>query len=153
MTVFRFPLEKALEWRRTQLEWEEARFRQALETVAELDRESAALQQDGSRAESQLRSEPSVPGVELQALGEFRLHLRRRETALAGRKAASLQTLAERETAMLEARRRCRLLERLRDRRLAEWTRSRDRELEELASESFLARWQRDHPYNEVHDP
>jgi hypothetical protein len=42
---------------------------------------------------------------------------------------------------MLEARRRCRLLERLKERRLAEWTSARDRELEEVASESFLARW------------
>ncbi len=31
---------------------------------------------------------------------------------------------------MLEARRRCRLLERLKERRLAEWTAERDHELE-----------------------
>ena len=54
---------------------------------------------------------------------------------------------------MLEARRRCRLLERLKERRLADWTAERNRQLEEVASESFLARWRRDHPYNEVHDP
>ena len=44
---------------------------------------------------------------------------------------------------MLEARRRCRLLERLKERRLAEWTTARDRELDELASESYLAKWNR----------
>ena len=42
---------------------------------------------------------------------------------------------------MLEARRRCRLLERLKERRLAEWTTARDHEVEEIAAESYLARW------------
>ena len=44
---------------------------------------------------------------------------------------------------MLEARRRCRLLERLKERRLAEWTAERDQELEEMAAETYLARWSR----------
>jgi hypothetical protein len=35
------------------------------------------------------------------------------------------------------------LLERLKERRLAEWTWARDRELEEVASESYLSRWAR----------
>jgi hypothetical protein len=43
----------------------------------------------------------------------------------------------------LEARRRCRLLERLRERRWTEWQLARDRELEELASDSYLAQWNR----------
>jgi hypothetical protein len=152
MTAFRFQLQKVLDWRRTQLELEESRFRQAAEAVAELDRARAALSASGVRAETELRTHTSVAALELEALGEFRLHVQRREHVLATQRMERLRYLAEREKTMLEARRRCRLLERLRERRLAEWTRARDRELEELASESFLARWQREHPYNEVHD-
>jgi hypothetical protein len=44
---------------------------------------------------------------------------------------------------MLEARRRLRLLERLRERRLAEWCSARDKELEDLVSEAYLAKWKR----------
>jgi hypothetical protein len=44
---------------------------------------------------------------------------------------------------MHEARRRCRLLERLRERRRAEWKTENDRELEQVAAESYLARWGR----------
>ena len=40
---------------------------------------------------------------------------------------------------MLEARRHCRLLERLKERRLAEWKAACDHEMDELASESYLA--------------
>jgi hypothetical protein len=45
---------------------------------------------------------------------------------------------------MLEARRRCRLLERLKERRMAEWTVARDHELDDIAAESYLARWSRE---------
>jgi hypothetical protein len=48
---------------------------------------------------------------------------------------------------MLEARRRFRLLERLKERRHEDWRLARDRELEELASESYLARWAGRPPY------
>ena len=42
---------------------------------------------------------------------------------------------------MLEARRRCRLLEKLKERRLAEWRAAAEREIEALAAEAFLTRW------------
>jgi len=41
----------------------------------------------------------------------------------------------------LEARRRFRLLDSLKQRRFEDWRLARDKELEELASESYLARW------------
>ena len=44
---------------------------------------------------------------------------------------------------MLEAQRQCRLLEKLEQRRHAEWRRAADKEVEDLAAESFLARWSR----------
>ncbi len=153
MGPFRFPLQKVLEWRQTQLEIEESRFRQASAAVAELDRAGAALEAAALGAEMEVRQRGSLAGRDLQALGAFRLQARKRQQEVAVRRAESQRKLAERQAAMLEARRRCRLLERLRERRLAEWTAQRDRELEALASESFLARWAGAHPYNEVHDP
>ena len=49
--------------------------------------------------------------------------------------------LAEQQKIMLEACRRSRLLERLKERRLVEWRGACDREVDELAAESFLAKW------------
>ncbi len=43
-----------------------------------------------------------------------------------------------------EAKRRARLLEELKKRKLEEWTYEQSRLLEELASESFLANWNRE---------
>ena len=49
---------------------------------------------------------------------------------MAVERAAQAKKLEAQETAMLEARRRLRLLERLKERRLAEWRAAENRELE-----------------------
>jgi hypothetical protein len=141
MTSFRFSLERALEWRTAQLEVEEARFRERAAALAAAERARTEMEASAHRTELEVRSWNPKSGVDLAALGSFRLYARSRADELARERAACARALAEQETRMLEARRRCRLLERLKARRLAEWTAARDRELEEMASESYLAQW------------
>jgi hypothetical protein len=143
MTSFRFPLQRVLDWRKTQLELEEVRFKQQLMAVAELDRIRAELEAAGIKAEIQVRGWGSLAGGDLAALGSFRLDVKQKESEIAARRVTCQKSLETQQGKMLEARRGCRLLERLKDRRLAEWTSARDHELEELASESFLAKWGR----------
>jgi flagellar export protein FliJ len=146
MKAFRFGLQKVLRWRETQLEIEEARFKQAAQKVSELDRARAELQAEAIRTEVEVRRWSPVDGRDLAALGGFRLHVKTRESELAQQRAESQKALEDRQKAMLEARRRCRLLERLKERRRVEWQVGCERELEELASESFLAGWERRRP-------
>ena len=143
MNCFKFPLQKVLDWRRTQLELEEIRFRQQSAAMAELDRASAQLNAAGQTAERRVRDWNPVAGGELAALGSFRLHVKLKETELARPRAECRKELGRRENVMLEARRRLRLLERLKERRLEEWCAARDKELEDLASEAYLAKWKR----------
>jgi hypothetical protein len=143
MKTFRFPLEKALDWRRIQLELEEIRYKQQAGELAGLDRQRAEVEASGIRAEIQVREWRPIAAGDLTALGDFRLYVKARESAIARQRFEASQKLAEQQKLMLEARRRCRLLERLKERRLAEWTVERDHELEEIAAESYLARWSR----------
>jgi hypothetical protein len=143
MNNFRFHLQKVLEWRQTQLELEEAKFKQQLAAVAELDRARAALEAAGIRAEVQVREWRPVAGRDVTALGGYRLHVMAREQEIAGQRANRQTALDTQEGVMLEARRCCRLLERLKERRREEWQAAGNRELEELASECFLAGWVR----------
>jgi hypothetical protein len=143
MKSFRFPLEKVLEWRRTQLEMEEAEYRRRLAVVAELDRRRAEVEASRESAERQIRCWNPVAGGELDALGGFRLHVKRQEAELAATRSEGQKHAERQRTLMLEARRRVLLLERFEERRLQEWREARDRELEELASESYLAKWRR----------
>jgi len=141
MNSFRFPLQKVLDWRQTQLELEEARFKQQLAALAALDAEHAALEAAGIKAEIQVRDWSALDGSDLAALGSFRLRVKQKEEQNDIRRRECRSHLEAQQSAMLEARRRCRLLERLKDRRRAEWQSAQDRELEQLASESFLAKW------------
>ncbi|HEV2445724.1 MAG TPA: hypothetical protein VGS58_07370 [Candidatus Sulfopaludibacter sp.] len=145
MSRFRFPLERVLAWRRTQLEIEEARYQQKLAAVAALDRQRAEMEAAGIQAEVQVRAWKAVSGEDLAALAEFRQSVRTREKQIAARRAEAAKTADAQLAAMLEARRRCRLLERLKERRQAEWQAADRRALEELAAESYLARWNREH--------
>ena len=146
MKAFQFPLEKALDWRRVQLALEEARYKQQVASLAGLDRQRAEVEASGIRAEIQVREWSPVVAGDLSALGNFRLYVKSQESEIARRRFQAAQKLAEQQKLMLEARRRCRLLERLKDRRLTEWTAGRDREVEEIAAESYLARWRRRKP-------
>jgi hypothetical protein len=141
MNTFRFPLQKALDWRRSQLELAEARVEQQLAALAGLDRDRLELETTGNRTEVAVRQFEPLAGGDLSALGSFRLALKARERDLAAKRVESHKELAIRQAAMLEARRRCRLLEKLKERRSADWQAARDRELDELATDSYLAGW------------
>jgi hypothetical protein len=141
MTRFHFPLQKVLDWRRTQLEIEEEKFRQRAETIAAVDRARAELEAGAALTESEVRRWDPVGGGDLRALGDYRAHVRAAEARLRADRAERARALAAQQAAMLEARRRFRLLERLKERRLAEWKSASDREIEEIASESYLAQW------------
>lgn len=141
MTPFRFRLQKVLEWRRAQLDLEQANYRRHAAILAGLDRQVAELQAAGSSAERLVRSWNPVAGGELDALGSFRVHVKQRETEMAVPRAEARKRLAAQHAVLLEARRRLRLLERLQERRLAEWRAALDKEIDETAAEAYLANW------------
>jgi hypothetical protein len=138
--TFRFRLEKVLAWRRTQFEIEESRYRQALAGLASLDHARAELEASAIQAEVQVRAWNRVEGSDLAALDGFRRAVRSKEQTIAARRVESAKAADVQLQNMLEAQRRCRLLERLKERRLAEWQTENDRFLEQVATEAYLAR-------------
>jgi len=139
--AFRFSLQKVLDLRRRQLDIEETKLRSHAEAIAALDRERAGLEASAISSELQVREWSALAGGDLQALGNFRLHIQQREAEISARRAGYQQKLEEQRKLVLEAQRRCRLLERLKERRYNEWQSALDRELEAAAAESYLARW------------
>jgi flagellar export protein FliJ len=143
MSAFRFPLQKVLELRRRQLELAEAQYQQRAAALAALDHARAETEAAGASANREVRRWNPIAGQDLSALDRFRLRLKSESVRIAARREDAARQTAEQRAAMLEARRRSRLLEKLKERRLAEWKTARDRELEELAGDSFLAGWNR----------
>jgi hypothetical protein len=139
-------LRKVLEWRQTQLEMEEIKFKREAAALAEIDRRRAECEPSGIKAEVQVRAWVPVTGRDLEALSSFRLRVKARKAEMAIERAAQVKKLEAQEAAMLEARRRSRLLERLQERRAGEWRTGENRALETTASETYLAQWNRRQP-------
>jgi hypothetical protein len=143
MRAFEFPLRRALEWRRTQLELEQSKMRQLAGQLEEMALAAVKLDMVKARAEGAVRQSAVVEAGDLWALAAYRQRMMAELQALALRRAACEKELAAQRQKALAAQRQCRLLEKLEERRHAEWRKMADREVESLAAESFLARWKR----------
>jgi len=143
MRAFVFPLRQALDWRRSQLDLEENQLRKLVGALEELALAAVRLDLVKGRAEQTVRESAEVEARDLWSLAAYRQRLIAEIETLEQRRKAGEQQLATQRQKVLEAQRQCRLLEKLEQRRRAEWLRESDREMENLAAESFLARWNR----------
>ena len=143
MKTFRFPLQKALELRQRQLEMAEAAFRKRVEALAAVDRMAMELKSSERREGSAVYASRPLLGDSLAALNNYHRHVLAEERALAQRRVECAARVAEAQNELLEARRRTRLLEKLREKRVEEWKTAGARELEEVAADSYLAQWNR----------
>jgi hypothetical protein len=144
MRNFRFSLEKVLSWRGTELRAEEARLTALFAERARLDAARAGIRAASERAANRMFQAEAVDGIELESLQGYRRRMERELIALDRRRAQSAEEILKQRARVVDAHRRVRLLEKLKDRRLGEWRLAWQRENENLASESFLARWHRE---------
>ena len=143
MRRFEFRLGSVLGWRAVELELEEGRLEQLFTQLRRRDAETLALEMR-SRESAQLIAAKTLDGQQLAALSYHRHYLEREAARMAAQRADCAKRIAAQQQRVAEAERKVRLLERLRERRLAEWTLEFNREMEALASETFLSKWARE---------
>lgn len=142
MKAFAFPLERALNWRRAQLDLEQARARAIAGKMAELANRREDLRNERSSAERHILASKTVEAEELGAIGKFHLSVAKRDSALIEQSAKCERELRGQRGKLVEAQRKVKLLEILRQKRLAQWSSAVAREQEQFAGEAFLGRWQ-----------
>ncbi|HUB83150.1 MAG TPA: hypothetical protein VMB03_30325 [Bryobacteraceae bacterium] len=141
MQAFRFRLARVLEWYTRQYELEERRLTACLAALTDAKAAIAALLAERLAVERDVLSRKAIPARDFAALGLYRIGVRKREIELnAARERCEAEVEAQR-LKLRAAERRVRLVEKLRERRLAEYTYAETRELEELASDAFFAKW------------
>jgi flagellar export protein FliJ len=145
MARFQFSLEKVLRWRAVELTTEEAKLKALVQQQLHLQTLLADVSAQRSQLISSLGSMPDLRGDDLRTLTACGLRLRRNAENLAQQLHKCGRELAKQRKKYSEAKRRVRLLEELKNRRLQEWKYEEAALLEELASESFLANWNREH--------
>jgi flagellar export protein FliJ len=140
MKAFEFRLQRILDFRLQQAEVERAGLQKLLAQLRQLDDEAHNLQNQILDARQDAERRPSLTGGDFLALAQFEGFVVRRTTFIDSQR-QQLQPLIERQRAVtIEAERNVKLIERLRERKLREWAAARDKELDELAADSHLAR-------------
>jgi flagellar export protein FliJ len=123
---------------------EEAKLKQLVQEQLHLQSVLAQVSAERSKLISSLGSMPNLSGDDLRTLTACGLRLRRNAENLAQQLVRCGRDLGVQRKKYSEAKRRVRLLEQLKDRRMQEWKYQEAAQLEELASESFIAKWNRD---------
>ena len=139
MPPFRFRLSKVLEWYSQQCRLEEERLHQRSASLSRARTDFNQAQQTRLTAESDLMGAKILPAPELIALSRYRHRALQSERRLAEHVAQREREWREQLAAVQESRRRVRLLEKIRQRKLQEHSAELDRELEELAADAFRA--------------
>jgi flagellar export protein FliJ len=141
---FEFRLARVRDFRRQQLEVEEAKLEVLLAERKQLDAESQRLDSEASGTRQSLMVTGSVEARELIAADRYLRHLAEAAKRQAVKMADWQERARKQEEAMVAARRRVRLLEKLEDKQFRLWTAEADREQENLSAELYLARWKRE---------
>jgi flagellar export protein FliJ len=144
MARFQFSLEKVLRWRTVELTAQEAKLKALVQEQLHLQAQLAEVSAERSKLISSLGAMPDLRGADLRTLTACGLRLRRNAENLAQQLLRCGRDLGKQRRNYADAKRRVRLLEELKNRRLQEWKYEEAALLDELASESFLANWNRD---------
>jgi hypothetical protein len=144
MALFQFRLARVLDWYRERCRLEENRLRVLAEIAARAESEIELHRNQVFAHQTAVIQSPSLQAFELTALSSFCSQAKKKEAQLSERCKNGKSSLANQRRAVLAAKQRLQLLEKLHDRRLGEHRYQEARELEELASESYLAAFVRD---------
>jgi flagellar export protein FliJ len=126
-----------------QTELEEARTRQQSAALAATRTALARLETARGEAGREIVQAAACSPGDLATLAGYRRGLILRKQSLRAQEQEGERRLAEQRQRWMEARRKCRLLEKLKERRQAEHALLVNRELDAIAGEMFLSRWSR----------
>lgn len=141
MKRFTFTLERVLAWRRMQARLERLRWQQIGAERRGIETEQVNLSLDRERSAADLIQARSASSEDLAALDRFRKHIDCEQVRLGGKYAQCEKLLAAQAEIVSAKERDVKVLEHLREHKLAAWTAEWDRETEQVAAEAFLSRW------------
>ena len=141
MKRFSFSLERVLAWRTMQSRMERLRWEQIRAELRGIDEARKQLQAEKESSALRMRASGSALGVDLQALDRFRAYVDEEAARLERKRAECEQRMLAQMKVVTAKERDVKVLEHLRTKRLDTWTAELHREIEQQASEAFLARW------------
>jgi len=120
---------------------ERLRWEQIRAELRAIDAEREKLHAEQELSGARLRSEGWTLGVELEAADRFRRHVALEDLRLQHKRAEGEQRMLAQMKVVTAKERDVKVLEHLREKRLDRWTEELHHEIEQQASEAYLARW------------
>jgi flagellar export protein FliJ len=136
---FHFRLETVRRWREVRLEAERAALEALYQELRGIEARTSGLDRKRRDGESAVKASSSAEAQQLLALDAFARHVIAEKARLDELARRCEARIAARRESVRKAERDLRLLEKMKERRSAEWVREFGRELEALASEVYLA--------------
>lgn len=143
MKPFKFPLERVLEWRRAQAVAEELKLTELQHEKSMLSEQLAAVSASRERSARQLHQEGAITGATLRILDGYQAKTLQKKREIAEKQRDCAKRIEQQQEVVREARRAQRLLEKLREYKRVEWKYLTEREIEQTAGETYLAKWGR----------
>ncbi len=143
MQSFQFRLDRVLAWRQKQQRMEENRLAVCLDALHSLERTIATFEAERLGIEQELLQRKAIPAAEFVNLGRYRLRAQKQQADFEEQRRRGRGAVNEQTTRVQKAEQRVLLLQKLRERRMAEYRYALDRELETVAAEAHMSRWSR----------
>lgn len=144
MKKFAFTLERVRKYREEQLAVEKVRLERLFAEKSLIEQSRELLEREGQETAATVSRKSSFEAGELQAIDAFRRYVAAQRTQFAIRLADCDRRIGEQQRLVIEARRKCELLARLKERKWRAWNSELARELETQSAEMFLAKWKAD---------
>ncbi len=140
MKAFEFRLQRIADFRRQESDVAKSRLQGLLSEMRRLEDERRSLEEQRREARSSTSAQNDLRGEDLLALSSFQEYLGRRLKELSQKESDLASKIEKQRDAVVEAERKVKLLDRLKERKFQEWRAASDRELDDLAADSHLAR-------------
>lgn len=144
MKSFDFPLERVRQYRDKQAQIEESKLERLYAGRRSLELRREQLDRHRAETEKSILSAQSVDAMQLAALGHWSSFVETQNQLIGKQLAQCEAQIALQRVKVIETRRQFQLLDKLKEKRLNSWKAECDRELEQQASESYLAQWSRE---------
>ncbi len=141
MKIFHFRLEHALRVRRAQLQAAEAKLKELLGQEERLRRSLATTAEERLDACCRLQQQQVLDTLDVRSLSAYIVGLQSRAVHFQQALEKTLELILEQRRRLLILEQNEKLLANLRDKKLADWQREANHQIEEAAQESWLARF------------
>jgi flagellar export protein FliJ len=144
MSAFRFRLQRVLDWDESRRKVTENKIRELMAERNGVRDDMSRLRSECAAAEQAVYGSSHLDGSSLVALGSYRERIGHRLAA--GQKTLQRieQDLQEQQQIWIRAKRRCRAMESLKERRAAEFAYEEGRKRESETADFVVSRWRRD---------